>query len=434
MKRKLYAAFFLFAVVAAALSIQGCRNRKHATLRLRYWGDLEEIRIVEGICRDFEKTHPGVHIAAERKDFAGYADLLLQEFAADVAPDVIFLSPDNVDRLTHAHKMADLSPYLEAEKDLKKTDYYEPLIQRFSTDGKLWLLPRDIAPIAVIYYNKDLFDKAKLPYPQDEWHWEDLRQDAKRLTVRDSEGKGVQWGFVDDWNISEAWMLSAGGQQVDDYLSPSRLTLGSGAAAEGLLFRWKLLQKDRVMPSSSDNKALAGGNQALFTEGKAAMFHSGIWKTPAFRKIQGFQWDVVRFPTKAGAKDPGFPLGGSGYGMRDGAADPATCWALIKALAGPSGEELMAMTGLTQPALKALAASSTFLDGQDPKNKQMLIYAAQHGHMTPVWEPWDEFLHTVWSPTTDPVWLDGYEGDPAAVFKQAQDEGNKRFFKKADPQ
>ncbi len=417
----------------AVLVLAGCISRKPdaKTIRFRYWGDLAEIQIVEQMLKEFEAANPGVKVKPERKnaDYT-YADVLLQEFAANKAPDVIFASSDNLELLEASGKLADLNPYLSKETDLKASDYYETLIKRYTKDGKLLVLPRDIAPVAVVYYNKDLFDKAGLAYPKDEWHWEDLRAVAIKLTKRDAKGTPIQLGFADDWNLWDAWAMSAGGGVVDDYYHPTRFTLASGPSLEGILFRWKLMHDDKVMMSLADNKGVGqiGGASGMFLNGSLAMLHSGIWKTPEYRGIKSFKWDVVRFPTKKGAKDPRFWVGSSGYTMRNDVVNPELCWKLIKFMGGPEGQKRLAATGLAQPSIKSLAASPIFLDGKDPKNKKMLIYACEHGLSTPAWKPWQEYMRGTWLPKTDPIWVTDFAGDPVAVIKEAERIGNEKFF------
>lgn len=424
---------FLAAVFAGVIALAGCVKQDANSIRFRYWGDSEEIKIIESMCREFEAANPGVHVKPERKNADNtYPDILLQEFAANKAPDVMFVSTDNIELIEASGKLADLNTFLAKETDLKATDYYDLMIKRFSKDGRLLVLPRDVAPIAVVYYNKNLFDKAKLPYPKDNWNWEDLRADAKKLTKRDAKGVPSQIGFGDDWNLVDAWILSSGGGMVDDYYKPTKFTMASPESLEGILFRWKLLMEDKVMPSGADTQALNGGASAQFLNGEMAMFHSGIWKTPMFRKIDKFKWDVVRFPTRKGAQNPHFVAGGSGYTMRSDVKNPELCWKLIKYMAGPEGQSRLAATGLAQPALKKLAVDKFFNDGMDPRNKQMLAYAAEQGLAAPAWKPWQEFNRSVWAPMTDKMWIAGeYKGGPegvVATVKEAEKAGNEKFF------
>lgn len=419
----------LLLAVFCAAALAGCKKPADPnTIRFRYWGDTEEVKIIEGMLREFEQANPGVKIRPERKNADGtYADVLLQEFAANTAPDVMFVSTDNVDLLADSGRLADLKPWLAKEPDLKESDYYEAMTSRFTYKGQLLVLPRDIAPISCVYYNKDLFDAAGVPYPKDSWTWEDMRQAAIKLTKRRADGTAVQLGFADDWNLVDAWIVAGGGLHLDSFERPTRFTFAEGGALEGILFRHKLLHKDQVMPSSSDTQALSGGSMALFQNGQLAMFHSGLWKTPTFRNITRFKWDVAPFPVKAGAKAK-YWSGGSGYTMRNDVANPELAWKLVKFMAGPEGQRRLAATGLAQPALKKMAEGPEFLDGKDPQNKKMLLHCAANGVASPAWKPWVEFQRTLWGPQTDPLWIKGYKGDAAAELKKLQAQANRQFF------
>ena len=50
-----------------------------------------------------------------------------------------------------------------------------------------------------MYYNKDMFDKYKLPYPDETWDWDKYLEVAKKLTL-DTNGDGQidQWGTTLD--------------------------------------------------------------------------------------------------------------------------------------------------------------------------------------------------------------------------------------------
>jgi multiple sugar transport system substrate-binding protein len=416
--------------LAALLAGPACTRQDKDALRFRYWGDLEEIKIIEGLLRQFEAENPGIKVKGERKNpDASYSDVLLQEFAAGAAPDVFFCSTDNIDTLALSGKLADLSSHLAADPELKASDFFPLMINRFSSKGRLLALPRDISPVAVIYYNKALFDAAKVPYPEDHWGWEEFRAVARKLTLKNAEGKVTQYGFADDFNLSEAWVLAAGGRMVDDLEKPGRISCASAAVREGVLFRWKLMHQDRVMPSS--NADFNGGNMALFQNGKLAMFHSGLWKVPSFRQIKDFPWDVARFPLKKGAKNAAFVSGGSGYAMRQDSKLPEAGWKLIRFMAGPEGQRRIAATGLSQPALRALCTDPAFLDGKDPKNKKMLNVAAEKGLASPRWLRWREFLNSYWVRHTDPIWLDEFKGGEAGVIEaleRAEKEGNAKLF------
>jgi multiple sugar transport system substrate-binding protein len=434
---KVLGAVFLALLVglsAALVGLSACKSDPSVSLRFRYWGDPEEVRILTDLLAEFERAHPGVKIRSERKSpDDSYSDVLLQEFAAGTAPDVMFLSSDHIGPLARASKLEDLSPYLGAAgSGLAEGEFFPSAIGAFKFDGRLLALPRDIAPVSCVFYNKRLFDEAGLPYPRDDWDWEGLRAAALKLTQRDKDGRVSRWGFADDWNLVDAWILAGGGAPLDDDAAPKRFSFAEPAALAGIQFRHRLLHQDQVMPFSSDSQALNGGAMALFQNEQLAMFHSGLWKTPSLRSITRFEWDLAPFPLRRGAKGR-YLTGASGYAMRRGVKDPALAWELIRHMGGPDGQARLAATGLAQPALRSLSKSPVFLDGKDPKNKAVMLACADRGRFSPSWERWKEFQRAFWGPRTDALWVKGSPVDPAELVPKVQAEAQAAFFGAGQP-
>ena len=61
-------------------------------------------------------------------------------------------------------------------RDLKADEYYGLDFNK-DADGRYWGVPQGIQ-VGVLFYNKELFDKAGVAYPSDEWTWEDLKSSA----------------------------------------------------------------------------------------------------------------------------------------------------------------------------------------------------------------------------------------------------------------
>jgi multiple sugar transport system substrate-binding protein len=169
------------------------------------------------------------------------------------------------------------------------------------------------------------------------------------------------------------------------------------------------------------------GTSDLFSNGTAAMFFSGIWRTPEFRQIKNFQWDVVEFP-KGPKGHRGFPLSAAGYGIIKGSKNADLAYELVKYLAGEVGQKYMSATGLTQPALKTLAKSPVFLDGQDPKSKGFLVDAVKEGTFQPIDPNLNEWYNSMVVPALDKVW-NGQETAAQALSKVSATI-NQKFYKK----
>lgn len=420
---------YLGIVLGLLLFISGCGSTsKKLELRFVFWGDLSEIEIINRIVAKFEADHPTMKVKLERAPSgAPYIEKLLTQFAGEMAPDVLFVEVNNFVNFAERGVFYDLNQFVSEDKEFNLENFYPEVVSRFTVNGKLFVIPRDTAPICCIYYNKDLFDMYGVPYPTDDWSWpKDFLSIAQKLTKYDKDNRAEHFGFVDDWTLWDPWVLSNGGNYVDNIEHPTRIMLDSPEAIQGIQFRKDLIYKYKVMPSPSQMSASGGvGSADLFVTGKAAMFLSGIWKTPYFREIKKFDWDMVMFP-KGPSGLRRFSTGGSGYAINKKSKHPKEAWELVKSLAGTQGQIELAKTGLAQPADMTIVNSPYFLDDQRPKNKKLLVKAVQYVCYSPYFDQWNEFLNGFLYPALDKVWLN--EKDADVVLKGIIKKSNAYFF------
>ncbi len=415
----------LIAVLLLLLAFVSCGNKaqsKGVTLRCAFWGDTSEIEIINNSVARFKAQNPGIDVKLERLPAGdAYTEKILTQIAGGTPPDVMFC---NAERFYVYAKKGILLPLNKfAERDKFPLDrFYKRIIEKFSINGELYVLPRDIAPVCVVYYNKDLLDAAGLTYPKNDWTWDDLVMMGKRLTKKNADGT-TTFGFADDWGIWDTFVLSNGGTYVDDVKNPKRCMLDSPEAIAALKFRQDLIYKHKIMPSPSQLSAMGGvGSAEMFMQGKAAFFHSGIWKTPFFRQIKKYRWDAVLFP-KAPGKKNGFLTSGGGYSILKSSKHHEEAWKLLTFLAGEEGQRELAQTGLAQPAMKDIAASKDFLDGKPPASKAFLLEAAEIGAFQPDSVKWQEALSAYLYPALDKLWMG--EKDVEKVMKEAVKEINR---------
>ncbi|HVZ80595.1 MAG TPA: sugar ABC transporter substrate-binding protein [bacterium] len=397
---------FLGALLLLGMLVQGCSKTSDA-LKISSWGDIKENTILQGLIDDFQKANPDIKVELQRVPWGEYNTKLLTQFAGGLAPDVIFASTDNIGDLYFRNVLEPLDPYIQSDPAYASTlkDFYPTLMNRFTVNGSLYVLPRDISPVCVLYYNKKEFQEAGLPMPSDDWDWTDFLKAAKALTKVDQAGRTTQWGITEDWAMIEPWVYSAGGRWVDNPQKPTKWAFDTPEFIKGLQFRADLMNKYKVMPSPANMTAMGGvGASDMFVNGTAAMFISGIWKTPQFRDIKTFDWDVALFPKGPGGTR-GYQSGGSGYGILSTSKHKKEAWKLVSFLAGPEGEKKMASTGLVQPALMSVANSPVFLDGQKPLNKKILLKAEPYGIFMPLMVNWQEVYQGNVIPTFDNLWL-----------------------------
>ncbi len=418
----------LMALTAAIAVSGGCAKKSGGVvLHCLGWGGVEEAQIIQKAVDEFKKVHPGVEVQLDRVPYGDYVTKVLTQFAANMAPDVMCVNAEQMVSFSSRDIFVDLKPFVDKDPSLKLTDFYPEAIDHYTYNGLLTALPRDIAPVAVVYYNKQKFDDAGVPYPKDNWTYKDFLATAQKLTKKGPDGKFNQYGFVDDYPNWWAWVNAFGGSWVDNEKKPTRCVLDGPSAVAGIQFRSDLIHKYHVAPAPSLMAAMGGMDYSdLFVNGTAAMFHTGIWLTPKFRQIKNFGWDTVEFPT--GPKGHrGFPLSAAGYAIVKNGKNMDLSYELVKFLAGEVGQKYMAATGLTQPAIKALAKSPVFLDGQDPKSKGFLVDAVKNGRYWPVDPNVNEWKAMVDS-AMDRVWNDN--ADVGKALAKVTKDINSKFFKK----
>jgi ABC-type glycerol-3-phosphate transport system substrate-binding protein len=426
MKNILAKVMFVFLAI---ILISGCtvrsKDQGKIIIKVACWGTPEELDIIKTTISSWKKNNPKIEVKLEPIVYQSYVHKILTRIAGGAAPDVIFSEVDMFADLYNKDAFLDLTSFIKEDPHFDINDYFPEVVDRFTINGKIYCIPRDTAPFACIYYNKNLFDQYGVPYPQDDWDWNDLLEKAKKLTIVENE-RTVCYGF-----FAWAWqnfVYSNGGRIVDDVKNPKFFTLDQAEAVEGLQFHADLVLKYKVSPSQTALNNLGAGVIQLFIQEKLAMFSSGIWETPLFRKIKNFEWDIAMFPKGLNGKR-GFGTGGSGYCILKTTKHPKESWEVVKALSGEYGQRRFAEAGLAQPANKRIASGECWAGSKEPPlNKKMLNEAVQYVTYNPFHSQWRKILALVITPQLDLM----YNGEITAkeAMEKAVLEANKMLEKK----
>ena len=394
-----------FSILLTIFVLTGCGspvetgNKGVTEVKVSFWGTPEEINIITEALAPWQKQHPKIKIVFEHTPYTGYISKILTRIAGGAAPDIIATEVDYFVTFAVKGVLEDLTPYTIADpQGFDKNDFFPQIIDRFTYQGKLLAIPRDIAPFACVFYNKKVFDAAGVSYPTDDWTWSDMLRISRELTKKDSAGRVTQYGFY-TW----AWqnfIYGNGGGLVDDVKNPTKTLLGDDRSIMGLQFYADLSNLYETMPTPMAFMNFGMGEDRMFATGRIAMFLSGIWETPRFRNYD-FDWDVVMFPKN----DKGiraFGTGGTGYAILKSSRHKKEAWEVIKALTGPEGQAQFAKRGLAQPARISVAKSDAFAeDTSVPRNKKMLNEAVQYIVFSPFHPKWREIEEKYIRPKLD---------------------------------
>ncbi|MBX7132938.1 MAG: sugar ABC transporter substrate-binding protein, partial [Fimbriimonadaceae bacterium] len=398
------------------------------TLRFTLWDGDQALVALRQAIDGFEKAHPNIKVKLEPVAYGDYFNKLLVQMAGNVAPDVAMLDPNNFQRFAIRKAILPLNAFVQDDKSFDINAYYEPIVKAMSYRGELYVLPRDIAPIGIVYYNKELFDRAGIPYPDGTWTWDyeerpelkekDFLYVLRNLTKFDAKGKVTQYGLAAGWPaaLGDSFVYSTGARYGDDPERPLTLGYNDPRTVKAYELLADLMLKKRYMPSPSELSVGLGSNSLQeFMRGRAAMHVSGIWDTPVIREtlVQGkpefFEWDICAVPAY---KDGTLwcPTGGAGYSIVSTTKHPQEAWELLKWMSGEPGMMAMAKAGIAQPAIRALALKEPWIPGpntpkdqQYPANRIVTDQLVPHVVFPPTADYWTEITSLINAPL-DQIW------------------------------
>jgi multiple sugar transport system substrate-binding protein len=377
------------------------------TITWAFWGDPWEVEINEQVVEVFEADHPHIQIETFHRPWNDYFGELRAKFdKGEPVPDVLFWTQAPID-IPKGYFM-DLGPTMKAENyDLN--DFFRGLLIHFKIGDSIYGLPRD-SDTKVIYYNKRLFNRADLPFPEKGWSWEDLRNISLAL----KEAGVAEYSFAyeaDNWWMIMIWQN--GVQIFDDKLFPTRTFLGDSAAAEAIQFFADLTNVDQVTPPyevlrSSEEIA------TLFKEQKLAMAFGNHALVPAFADIKDFEWDVVELPLQRRRANV---AAGAGYVIAANTQHPEAAWTFLKFLAGPKGQAVFAESGVAVPARRSVARSDLFMEQSPPHKAQAFLDGVEVGEADPAFVGASEIIDMMNNEVLPPVWRG--EQDAASAIQAA---------------
>jgi multiple sugar transport system substrate-binding protein len=253
------------------------------TLRFQSFQGADIVKVWDTQFADFKKQN-GVTVTHEYVDSSKQSERLLTLAATNQLPDVAMVSAQWYRALASRGILEEMTSDKLSGLDLD--GFWKPLKECYVYNDKLYGLPTDL-DMDVLFYNKDLFDEAKVAYPTTDWTWDDYHDAAQALTK--GSGGGKQYGADNSLNRSPqlnivAW--SYDGYLIDPKTYKSGLESGGGLKALELYETF--VRKDQIIPPPSSDVDI--------TTGKVAMELSGPYEAYYSLSNAKFKWDVTTVP------------------------------------------------------------------------------------------------------------------------------------------
>jgi len=296
MARTTRALMTLAALAAAALIGASCGGDDDGSsggkAKLTFWHGQTELwaDCLATQIDEFNRTHKNIQVSSDTGGVV--ADRMLQKVTAGLQagnyPDVAYVFGSDLANFARSDKLLDLTDSDEIDID----KFYRAARDSATVDGRVRAVPALIDNLAVVY-NTKLFKDAGVPFPKDDWSWDDFRATAKRMTNESTGVVGLGWpGTGDEDTTWRIWPLVW--QLGGDVLSKDGDSVGfDGDSGEGALAYVNDLAADGSV--YIDTTAGSERMNQLFQNNKMAMTITGPWNLPDFVDAK-VSYGVVQLP------------------------------------------------------------------------------------------------------------------------------------------
>lgn len=315
----------------------------------------------------FEEEHPDITVEVTTLPYDEYGTALQTDLAAGTASDVFDIEYANYAQYQANGVLAEI-----AVDD--PSVYRQSVLEAYQTDGTQYALPSSFSTV-VLFYNSDLFDAAGVEYPTADWTWTEEQAAAEQLT----DAASGAWGDHQPVSFYEYYKALAqnGGEFLDE--SGAKVAFNSPEGIEAA--EWLVGKSGTVMPTVEQGQGTPDFDTKLFTDGKLAMLHTGIWMFGAFADVP-FGWDIAVEPGNA---QQASALFSNAVGVSAGSEHQEAAAEFASFL---TSSEVMVQTrldaGWELPATSDEAALDSYLTLGDPENRQAVFYSLDQVALPPV--------------------------------------------------
>ncbi len=345
----------------------------------------EEDAIVSAALDRFEAAHPSIHVERINPGDAGsYYTKLQTMMAAGTPPDVFYVGDERLPALAGMGVLLPLDDLVADDRragdPIGLDDFYQVCVNAYRFDGArtgagaLFGIPKDFTTLG-FFYNRDLFERAGIPEPADDWTWTDFEFTARSLAKLD----GVTGAEFVTWpRMLRAYLLTEGVDVASADFRTVRIDEPEVQATLQRLADWRFAEEGTL---TSGKSRIASGETVLLTGrvGMAGPF--GRWVVPNYRKIEDFAWDFAPMPR--GSSDANV-IAAVAWGISSRTQHPKEAWELVRGLTSVDSQTDLSRLGLAIPPRRSVAESRAFVDASvSPSRDRAFLDAAERAVVLP---------------------------------------------------
>ena len=310
-------------------------------LTWQFWGGDDDRELWEERADMVNEVYPDIKVTLQVDDFNTYWTKLQTQLASGTAADIIGMRSTEVPVYAEMGAIEPLDQFIESNADFDIDDFNEGIINGMSHNSELYGLPYDHGAYT-LYYNKDMFDKNNVPYPETGMTWDDFVDRAKQLTNPDEQEYG--YGFATTFWSTVPWTWQSGADYLDE---EGNYTMNQPGTVEAFQFLSDLVHQHKVAPSGAELAATEFLD--MWQSGKLGMVIEGPWNVISFNKFANFEYDVSTLPVSPSGESESFTAG-SGFSVNADTEHKEEAFKAISVITGKESLAELAGTGRAYPA------------------------------------------------------------------------------------
>ncbi len=249
--------------------LQGGLSNQQKTIT--WWGLWEEPATVQPLIDEYQSTHPNIVVKYEKVAKEQYRERLANAVAGDNGPDIMNIHNSWIPMFKSA--LSPMPSSVFSPQEYQQT-FYSVMTADLSSGANIVAIPQGFDGLG-LYVNDEIFSTYGKEVPKT---WNDVRDAAIELTVRDEKGivkqSGIAMGStknVDHWQEILALLILQNGAKLEN---------PTGPLAEGALSFFTIFSKtDKVWDDTLPNST------TMFANGKLAMMIAPSWRAHEILEI-----------------------------------------------------------------------------------------------------------------------------------------------------
>lgn len=403
------------ASLSALASACGSTSTSNSQVTLIWYreGNPDEMTMAKKVADQFMKKNPDIKIVIQAGNTQAHLQKFNTELAGNAEPDLTMMW--ELDYGSYAKKgvFADLNQFIKNDQQFQDqvlSQEYRPVLDMFTWDGKLYVLPEQVTD-TVLFYNKDHVKAAGLEMPTSwddaSWTWDKFLDYATRLT-QTSGGRVTRYGYAEMWwwglTASNVIAAANGGNWFENPINPAAGSSNLSDPRISSAIQWYADLSNVHKVAASSKSLLSQPGFQLFQTGKASMGIVGHWFYGAFAATQGLNFDIAPVPIgPSGGSSSRTNTGGTGISVSAKTKYPDQAWRFAKYWGGP---EAAAMRNIWLPPLQNVGYSSAYAQSNAAmQHANLFLDVLKSGdvHSLPISRAWSTFS-IPWNTVTTDIW------------------------------